>query len=175
MNKSAAIIGISAMFVCLFTAGCSAPSSRPQSFFDTSYTAPWDWKVVDEPLWGIRLNVPPSVRATETTNNLWIHDGTKLRLIIDFGSSVSPKSLKVRPNYSETRLTVNGLPALVCTYDKSASAAAGSLNKVVALFFLESRKSLGGGGEPSYRVEYASDAERTTAFQILQTVRFYNS
>ncbi len=94
-------------------------------------------------------------------------------MIVDFNAD-SPDSLKRKPTYSEIRLQVNGLPALVCSYDQSNTAAPGSLNKVVALFFLQKRAQLG-GQEPSYRVEYASDNDRTTALQVLQTVRFYDS
>jgi hypothetical protein len=130
---------------------------------------------VDDGLWGLRLNVPSSLRDKGFVNkSLWIHEGTNLRVIIDFGDT-SPDSLKQRPHYSEARLLVNGLPALVCSYDLSNNVAAGSMNKVVALFFLEKRKQLGAPREPSYRVEYASDDDRTVALQILQTVRFYDS
>jgi hypothetical protein len=85
--------------------------------------------------------------------SLWIHEGTNLRVIIDFGDT-SPESLKQQPHYAEARLLINGLPALVCSYDH-ATDVAGSLKKVVALFFLEKRKQLGAAREPSYRVEYA--------------------
>jgi hypothetical protein len=173
MNRYACAGAICALALCLFSASCSGLSPQPQAF-DTSYTAPLHWKVVEEPLWGIRFNVPLSVRDKETTKNLWIHEGTNLRVIVDFGDSGPSKSIKAKPNYSETRIQFNGLPALVCTYDKSANAAPDSLNKVVALFYLESREVVG-GGEPSYRVEYASDSQRATAYQILQTVRFYDS
>jgi hypothetical protein len=156
--------------------GCSRLAQRsttPSLSFDTSYTAPGDWKLLDEGLWGLRLNVPPTLREVRSTkNSLWIHEGANLRVIVDF-SADSPESLKRKPNYSEVHLQVNGLPALVCSYDQSNNAAAGSLNKVVALFFLQKREQLG-GQEPSYRVEYASDNDRTTALQILQTVRFYD-
>jgi hypothetical protein len=130
---------------------------------------------VEEGPWGIRFNIPPALREARTTkSSLWVHEGTNLRFIVDFGANASQGSLKRKPNYSEVRLQVNGLPALVCSYDQSKNAAPGSLNKVVALFFLDKRKTLG-GSEPSYRVEYASDNERMMALQILQTVRFYDS
>ena len=130
---------------------------------------------MEEGLWGIRFNIPPALQEARTTkNSLWVHEGTNLRVIVDFGANASQDSLKRRPNYSEVRLVVNGLPALVCSHDQSKNAAPGSLNKVVALFFLDKRKTLG-GSEPSYRVEYAADNDRAIALQILQTVRFYDS
>ncbi|HEV7747672.1 MAG TPA: hypothetical protein VGO56_21915 [Pyrinomonadaceae bacterium] len=171
MKKSARAAAIKMLALCLLATGCSRPS--PKSF-DTSYRAPIYWKVVEEPLWGIRFNLPPFMRDKETTKTLWIHEGANLRVIVDFKDSIPSKSTKAKPNYSETKIQFNGLPALVCTYDNSAKAIPGSLNKVVALFYLGKREVLG-GQEPSYRVEYASDDQRTTAFQILQTVRFYNS
>lgn len=174
MNKSTRTIGICALLLYLFSVSCSGVSPERQPLFDTSYTAPFHWRIVEEPLWGIRFNVPRSVRDKDTTNSLRIQEGTDLRVIVDFGASVPSKAIKAKPNHSESSIQFNGLPALVCTYDNAANAAPGSLNKVVALFYLDKRKVLG-GQEPSYRVEYASDAERTTAFQILQTVRFYDS
>ena len=173
MKKPAHAAAITMLVLCLLGAGCSATSSKPQAF-DTSYSAPVYWKVVEDGLWGIRFNLPPSVNDKETTKSLWIHQSTHLRVIVDFNQSVPSQSTKAKPNYSETKIEFNGLPALVCTYDNSVKASAGSLNKVVALFYLGKREVLG-GQEPSYRVEYASDDQRTTAFQILQTVRFYDS
>ena len=173
MKRSARAGAIGALVLCLLSASCAGLPPKPQAF-DTSYTAPLHWKVVEDGLWGIRFNVPLSVQDKQTTKNLWIHEGVNLRVIVDFGDSAPSKSLKGKPNYSEARIQFNGLPALVCTYDKSLNAAPDSLNKVVALFYLESRKVVG-GGEPSYRVEYASDDQRATAFQIFQTVRFYDS
>jgi hypothetical protein len=172
MKKSAQTAAIGALI--LLSMGCARLSPKPQPVFDTSYNAPVYWKVVEEPLWGIRFSLPRSLRDKETTKSLWIHEDTNLRVIVDFNNSVPSKSTKAKPNYSETKIQFNGLPALVCTYDNSAKAAPGSLNKVVALFYLGKREVLG-GQEPSYRVEYASDDLRTTAFQILQTVRFYDS
>lgn len=174
MNKSARVAAISALTLYLVLVGCSTASPKPQPF-DTSYRPPIYWKVVEEPKWGIRFNLPLFVQDKETTNSLWIHEGTNLRVIVDFGTPGPSKSVRAKPNYSETRIQFNGLPALVCTYDKSPNAAPHSLNKVVALFYLESREVVGAGAEPSYRVEYASDDQRATAFQILQTVRFYDS
>ena len=92
-----------------------------------------------------------------------------------FNYPSSPDSLKAKENYTETHLTLNGLPALVCSYDQSANAVAGSLNKVVALFFLETRRGLGAPYEPSYRVEFGSKNDRARALQILQTIRFFDS
>ena len=167
-----------AIALCFLLTGCSLLgrlSTTPPLSFDTTYSAPKDWKLVDDGKWGLRLNVPPTVRDTGFVHrSLWIHEGTNLRVIIDFGST-SPDSLKQQPHYSEARVLVNGLPALVISCESSNNATAGSLNKVVALFFLEKRKQLGAPREPSYRVEYASDDERTVALQILQTVRLYDS
>lgn len=173
MKKSARVAAIGAMVLCLLSAGCSRLSTKPQSF-DTSYSAPVYWKVVEDGLWGIRFNLPPWVHDKQIAKSLWVHEGTNLRVIVDFNQSVPSKSTKAKPNYTETKIQFNGLPAVVCTYDNSAKAAPGALNKVVALFYLGKREVLG-GQEPSYRVEYASDDQRTTAFQILQTVRFYDS
>lgn len=173
MKKSAHAAAISVLVLCLLASGCSRLSQQPQSF-DTSYSAPVYWKVVEDGPWGIRFNLPPWVHDKETTKTLWIHEGTNLRVIVDYNESVPSKATKAKPNYSETRIQFNGLPAVVCTYDNSTKAAPGSLNKVVALFYLGKREVLG-GQEPSYRVEYASDDQRPTAFQILQTVRFYDS
>jgi hypothetical protein len=162
----------------LVAAGCSlrGPHSPTSPLpFDTSYSAPKDWQLLDEPLWGIRLNVPPTLRENERGHkSLWINEGANLRVTVDFGNT-SPELLKQQPHYAEARLVINGLPALVCSYDHTANMATGSLNKVVALFFLEKRKELGAPREPSYRVEYTSDDDRTIALQILQTVRFYDS
>lgn len=177
MIRPPTIIRLVAVCLCLLVTGCASPGPHstigPPSF-DTSYSAPVYWKLVEEGLWGIRFNIPPTLEPKKTdSNHLWIHEGPNLRVIVDFGTT-SPDSVKQKPHYSETRLQVNGLPAVVCSYDRANNAAAGSLNKVVALFFLDKRKQLG-GQEPSYRVEYASDDDRTTALQILQTVRFYDS
>lgn len=178
MIRPPRIIGSLAICLCVLVGGCS-PLGRhamtPPLSFDTSYSAPKDWKLVEDGLWGLQLNVPPTLRDSGSIkHSLWIHEGTNLRVIVDFGAYPSQDSLKRRPNYSEVRLQVNGLAALVCSYDQSNQVAPGSLNKVVALFFLEKRKNLG-GREPWYRVEYASDNDRTTALQILQTVRISDS
>jgi hypothetical protein len=146
-------------------------STGPASF-DTSYSAPGDWKVVEDGMWGLRLNVPATFRDLGPKNHVWIHEGPNLRVVIDFGS-LSPDSVRKLPHYTEAYFVVNGLRTLVCSYE-SKNAAAGSLNKVVALFFLENRRSLG-GAEPSYRVEYGKDQDQTIALQILQTVRFFDS
>jgi hypothetical protein len=177
MIRPPTIVRAVALCLCLLVSSCASRNQHSTTgplSFDTSYSAPIYWKVVEEGLWGIRFNIPPTLehKKTESTH-LWIHEGANLRVIVDFGST-SPDSFRQKPNYSETRLQVNGLPALVCSYDRTNNAAAGSLNKVVALFFLDKRKELG-GQEPSYRVEYASDDDRTTALQILQTVHFYDS
>ena len=157
---------------CSLSGGHSTTSPLP---FDTSYSAPTDWQLLDEPPWGIRLNVPPTLREKEPGHkSLWINEGANLRVIVDFGNT-SPESLKQQPHYAEARLVINGLPALVCSYDQGANMATGSLNKVVALFFLEKRKELAAPREPSYRVEYTRDDDRAIALQILQTVRFYDS
>jgi hypothetical protein len=166
-----------AMGLCFLFAGCSlrGRSTTPPLPFDTSYSAPKDWKLLEEGPWGIRLNVPPMLRDTGSRHkSLWIHEGTNLRVTIDFGDT-APDSLKQQPHYTETRLEINGLPALVCSYDHTTDVGAGSLNKVVALFFIEKRKQLGAPREPSYRVEYTRDDDRTIALEILQTVRFYDS
>jgi hypothetical protein len=167
------------IYACLLSAGCSSLPTNHSSAarFDTLYSAPKDWRLVEDWKWGVRFNVPPNLRDREFSLNrsLWIHEGNNLRMIVDFSFTSSPDSLKTKKNYSETRLTVNGLPALVCSYDQSANAVAGSLSKVVALFFLETRKGLGSPTEPSYRVEFAVEDDRTTALQILQTVRFFDS
>jgi hypothetical protein len=162
----------------LVAAGCSSvPANHSTRLpFDTSYSAPNNWKLVEEPKWGLRFNVPPALRDTDPLNkSLWIHEGNSLRLIVDFSFPSSSDSLKAKKNYSEVHLNVNGLSALLCSYDQSANAVSGSLNKVVALFFLETRKGLGSPYEPSYRVEFASENDRSTALQILQTVRFFDS
>lgn len=161
--------------LCLVVAGlpsCARRSSTGPASFDTSYSAPSDWKVVEDGMWGLRLNVPATLRDLGPKNSVWIHEGTNLRVVIDFGST-SPDSLKKLPHYSEARFVVNGLRALVCSYE-SRNPGPGSLNKVVALFFLEYRKTLG-SAEPSYRVEYANDDDQAIALQILQTVRFFDS
>ena len=176
MNRPPTRVAAVAMSLCFLVSGCSQSgqhSTGPLSF-DTSYSAPSNWKLVEEGLWGLRFNIPPGLEQKESANrSLWIHEGTNLRVIVDFGNT-SPDSVKQKPHYSEVRLVVNGLPAVVCSYDRANNSAAGSLNKVVALFFLDKRKTLG-GREPSYRVEYAADDDRATALQILQTVRFYDS
>ena len=176
MSRSLRITTAIVTGLCFLVVGCSLRgrgSTTPPLSFDTSYSAPRDWKLLEEGPWGIRLNVPPTLRDTGPGNN-WILEGTNLRVIVDFGDT-SPESLKQQPHYAEVRLLVNGLSALVCSYDHATDGGTGSLNKVVALFFLEKRKQLGAPREPSYRVEYAKDDDRTVALQILQTVRFYDS
>jgi hypothetical protein len=176
MEKSSRALGI-IIYACLVSAACSSlPANHASTArFDTSYSAPNDWKLVEDGKWGIRFNVPPALSDKHFSSNksLWIHEGENLRMIVDFSYPSSLDSLKTKANYSETRVSVQGLPALVCSYDKSANVVAGSLNKVVALFFLETRKGLGSPYEPSYRVEFAGDNDRSTALQILQTVRFF--
>ncbi|MFY9621902.1 MAG: hypothetical protein WAM70_14195 [Pyrinomonadaceae bacterium] len=150
---------------CLLALGCSTATHSPS--FDTSYSAPADWKLVEDGKWGLRFNIPPSLRDVGFVNNsLWVHEGTNLRVIVDFS---------LPPNYSETRLRINGLPALVCSDDQNTGEGPASLSRVVALFFLETRPGLGSPNEPSYRIEFADEGQRTTALQILQTVRFYQS
>jgi hypothetical protein len=176
VKKSSAAVGIIAC-VILASAGCaSLPRNHSTTVhFDTSYSAPADWKLVEEWKWGLRFNVPPALRDMGVGGkSLWIHEDTNLKVIVDFSYPRSYESLKTRKNYSDTRLNVNGLPALVCSYDQSENAVAGSLNKVVALFFLETRKGLGSPYEPSYRVEFSAEGDRITALQILQTVRFFD-
>ena len=124
--------------------------------------------------WGLRLNVPASViDAGITDRSLWVHENPNLRVIIDFSRPPSPESLKRKNNYSESHLQIQGLPALLCAYNEPA--ARGGLTNVLQLVFLETRKGLGSPYEPSYRVEYRSEADRLTAMEILQTVRFYQS
>jgi hypothetical protein len=162
-----------AVCACLLALGCATPPHSPS--FDTSYSAPADWKLVEEGKWGLRFKIPPSLREVGFVNkSLWIHEGTNLRVIVDFSLPSSlPDSLRRKPNYSETRLQFNGLPALVCSYDQNISKGPAPLNRVVALFFLETRPGLGSPNEPSYRIEFAAEDQRNTALQILQTVRFY--
>lgn len=164
-----------AVCTCLLALGCSMTPHSPS--FDTSYSAPTDWKLVEDGKWGLRFNIPPSLRDVGMVNDsLWVHEGTSLRFIVDFSLPSSlPDSLRRKPNYSETRLRINGLPALVCSYDQNTSQRPASLKRVVALFFLETRPGLGSPNEPSYRIEFAAEDQRTTALQILQTVRFYQS
>ena len=172
MRKSltATWIGVCA---CLLALGCSTAPHSP--VFDTSYSAPADWKSVEDGKWGLRFKIPPSLRDLGFVNkSLWVHEGTNLRVIVDYSvPSSSPNSLRGKPNYSETRLRINGLPALLCSYDQNISKSPASLNRVVALFFLETREGLGSPIEPSYRIEFAAEDQRNTAVQILQTVRFY--
>jgi hypothetical protein len=171
-SRSATWIAVCA---CLLAMGCSTATYSPS--FDTSYSAPADWKVVEDGKWGLRFKIPPSLRDVGFVNkSLWVHEGANLRVIVDYSLPSSlPDSLKRKPNYSETRLRINGLPALVCSYDQANSKEPVSLNRVVALFFLETRPGLGSLNEPSYRIEFAAEDQRNTALQILQTVRFYQS
>ena len=164
-----------AVCACLLALGCSTAPHSPS--FDTSYSAPADWKLVEDGKWGLRYNVPSSLRDLGVGNNsLWVHEGTNLRVIVDFRLPSSlPDSLKRKPNYAETRLRIHGLPALVCSYDKNTNSAPDALSRVVALYFLETRPGLGSPNEPSYRVEFAAEDQRKTALEILQTVRFYQS
>jgi hypothetical protein len=70
------------MGLCFLFAGCSLRdrSTRPPIAFDTSYSAHKDWKLLEEGPWGIRLNVPPTLRETRPGHkSLWIHEGTNLR------------------------------------------------------------------------------------------------
>jgi len=178
MNRPPRVVA-SILIGSFFLAASCSPFNRntppPSIPFDTSYSAPSDWKLIDDGLWGLRLNVPPTFQDKGfVKKSLWVHEGTSVRLIIDFGNT-SSDSLKQQQHYSEVRLPINGLPALVCTYEQSNNVTAGSLKKVIALFFLEKRERLGATREPSYRVEYASDDDRNIALQILQTVRFYDS
>jgi hypothetical protein len=175
MIKRAKLMTPIVIVLCLVVAGvasCVRRSSTGPASFDTSYSAPSDWKVVEDGMWGLRLKVPATLRDLGPKNDVWIHEAPNLRLVIDFGNT-SLDSLRQRPHYSEARFVVNGLRALVCTYEYK-NPGPGSLNKVVALFFLEKRKSLG-GAEPSYRVEYAKDDDQAIALQILQTVHFFDS
>ena len=164
-----------AICACLLAHGCSRASHSPS--FDISYSAPADWQIVEDGKWGLRFNIPPSLRDMGMVNkSLWVHEGTNLRVIVDYSLPSSlPDSLKGKPNYAETRLRINGLPALVCSYDQNISKGPASLNRVVALFFLATRPGLGSPNEPSYRVEFATEDQRNTGLQILQTVRFYQS
>ena len=159
----------------LLALGCSRASHSLS--FDPSYSAPADWTLVEDGKWGLRFKIPPSLREAGFVNKShWVHEGRDLRVIVDFSLPSSlPDSLRRKPNYSETRLRINGLSALVCSYNQNTDNDPALLNRVVALYFLETRPGLGSPNEPSYRIEFATEDQRNTALQILQTVRFYRS
>lgn len=128
LNRSAVVPGVegmrsiwTAVCPCLVALGCSTAPHSPS--FDTSYSAPAAWKLVEEGKWGLRFNIPPSLRDVGFVNSsLWVHEGQNLRVIVDFSPPSSlPESLRRKPNYSETRLRINGLSALVCSYDQSSN------------------------------------------------------
>jgi hypothetical protein len=167
-------VSIALVLVLVVGVGCKSYLSKLS--FDTSYSPPADWKIVQDGKWGLQFHVPSSVNVEGHMDNpRWIHEGTNLRVIVDFGGKFAQESLRQRKNYVEARMNFNGLDALVCSYDDDASRGDQPFPKRMALYFLKSRNTVAPGREPSFVVEYASDRERTTALRILQTVRFFNS
>jgi hypothetical protein len=65
---------------------------------------------------GIQLKVPPSLREIPPSDSIWIHEGSNFRVIVDFSPS-SPQTLSQMPNYSPVRQNINGLAAVLCSYD----------------------------------------------------------
>ncbi len=169
-----------ACFVCLLTfiafgAGCSssnASSSENNSTpFDTINSPPSNWKLVEEPKWGIRFSVPATMKEAELEKkSLWIYKNDSMSVIVNFGNSPSQSKLRLKKNYKQTILRFNDLEALFCEFDEPLTSNKKAVKKVVAIYFLEKRKLLGALHEPSFQVEYSSDLDKKIALQILQTI-----
>jgi len=94
-----------------------------------------------------------------------------LRVIVNFGKNPDLTKLSQKKNYKQEAIRVQGLKALLCTYEEDKT----KFNKVAMLIFLEKREVLGAQNEPSHRIEFSSENDLKTAMQILRTVRFYDS
>jgi hypothetical protein len=129
------------------------------------------WKTIDDPKWGFRIDVPATLQDKQfEQKNLWIHENSELRVIIDFGETPSPIELSRIENYKQTEMSVNGYKAISGTYNSRKQR----LPNVAFLIFQEGPESYGSGKPPVFRVEYGSDDNSETAMKILKTVRFYD-
>ena len=160
--------------------GVLLPLTRPADIpFDPSFMPPHEWKLVDDPKWGISLYVPNALQETSMMNNLWIHENDGLRLIVNLGSERVPRERLVSwKECSSTPVQTSGLSALLYTCSGDEHPDRDSESGIAGLIFLEKRKSLGpacdASCEPSYLVEYCSHQDRKIALEILQTVRLVN-
>lgn len=159
--------------ISIVMAGCSYPKIVTNGLSsDASLSIPKDWKLVEEPKWGIRFKVPASLQMKGVENgSLWTHENDDLRVIVNFGRNPDLTKLSQKKNYKQEDVSVNGLKALLCTYEEEKP----KFNRVAILIFIDKRKELGSPNEPSYRVEFSFESDQKTAVRILQTVRFYNS
>jgi hypothetical protein len=123
---------------------------------------PDDWKVIEEPKWGIRFRVPPDLKERQQ-GNLWIHENDSLKVIVDFGADglgsyisekVRLKTIGLKKNYAQKIMKHNGVKTLICSYEKSAGAIDDTYSRVIELIYLKSRGYPGPLNEPAYRVEY---------------------
>jgi hypothetical protein len=143
---------------------------------------PDDWKLIEEPKWGIRFRVPPDLKEREQ-GNLWIHENDSLKVIVDFGAEgvgayisekVRLKTIGFEKNYAQKIMTHNGLKTLICSYEKSAGVIDETYSRVLELIYLENRGYPGPSREPVYRVEYKIKHDHQIAMQILQSVTFFS-
>jgi hypothetical protein len=133
------------------------------------------WKTIEEPKWGFKLDVPPTLEDKKFEGkNLWVHEDSQLRVVVDFGTVQPFPELKSKKNYIETPVVVNGYDAIVCTFIEQENSPGLQFENVAVLIFQAGPESYGEGKPPVFRVEYGSEKDVGTALRILQTVRFYD-
>lgn len=132
------------------------------------------WKTIDEPKWGFRMDVPFSLQENKFAGKrLWVHENAQIRAIVDFGGYPSETELNSRKNFRRTATRVNGYNAVIYSYHEDANVEKPQFNKVATLVFNEYPESYGEVRPPFFRIEYVSENDSETAFEILRTVRFY--
>jgi hypothetical protein len=178
------ICSLTITLISLLGLGCSSShvstsAALPEpnnSSVKTSSSSPNDWKTIDDPKWGFRIDVPSTLQDKNFEGkDLWVHENAQMRVIVDFGKVSSQAELSRKKNSKQTVVQVNDYDAVIYTYNEQSNPQKQQFNKVATLIFQESPKSYGAGKPPVFRVEYVSENDLEEALKILQTVRFYES
>jgi hypothetical protein len=166
--------------ISLFSSSaCSASHNTQteliQQFFTRSLLIPGEWKVIDEPKWGIRFKAPTSIKEERKSDKGdWVHSDDRLSLIISFEKNPSQNQLRRKIAYQETAGHKSELRSRICYYEEQSIMNQMAIKRIIALYFLDKRETLGAPNEPSFKVEYFSEGDQQNAYRILQTVELYS-